>query len=773
MTSPTAAPPVPRKEDEALLTGQATFVADIVVPGLAHVAVLRSPHAHARILGVDASRARALPGVLAVFDGADVHAEMAALPQSVPHPALKPFTEHPLAWDKVRYVGEPVALVVAASRHVAEDALDLIAIDYEPLPAVLDIEQALEPGAPLVQDEAGDNVAGTLAQRVGDVERAFRDAPHVFEERLQIHRGAGHAIETRGIIASFEPRTRMLTVWCTSQGAHRIQRALCELLHLPTHNVRVITPFVGGGFGPKGSFDSEKALIPWAAIKLGVPVKWIEDRREHALAAKQERDQVHRVAIAVDDNGVILGMKDSFLHDSGAFAGSMVTPWIAATTIPGPYRIPNFAVDFRMVFTNKVPTVVVRGAGRPQAVFVMERMIERIARELKIDPVEVRRRNMIQPEQQPFDTGLIFRDNRPMIYDSGDYPTALAKALEIVDYAGFPAYQAQARAEGRYVGLGVACYVEGNGLGPYEGATVRVEGNGQVIVLTGATPQGQGHQTMMAQVCAEQLGVSVDQVTVVTGDTAGIPKGVGTFGSRSSVVAGSAVHEASGQVRDKVVRVAASMLECAPEQIRLQGGRAVVADDPSRGVTLGAVAHAITGVGFGYALPAGLEPTLEATVYFRPERATYAYGSHAAIVEVDPDTGFVRIEKYVGVDDCGRIIHPAIVRGQTIGGVAHGVGNTLYEEIVYDEIGQPLNTSFMDYLLPGATEVPEVILAHTEVPSPLNPLGVKGAGEGGTLPAPACLASAIEHALASFGAWITALPLRPEHIANLARVRDE
>src|SRR4051794_2688535 len=334
MTSSTAAPPVPRKEDEALLTGQATFVADIAVPGMAHAAVLRSPHAHARILAVDASRARALPGVLAVFEGADVHAEMGSLPQSVPHPALKPFTEHPLAWDRVRYVGEPVAMVVAASRHIAEDALDLIEVDYEPLPAVLDIEQALEPGAPLVQEEAGDNVAGTLAQQVGDVARAFRDAPHVFEERLQIHRGAGHAIETRGILTSFEPRTRMLTVWCTSQGAHRIQRALCELLRLPTHNVRVITPFVGGGFGPKGSFDSEKALIPWAAIKLGVPVKWIEDRREHALAAKQERDQVHRVAIAVDDNGVILGMKDSFLHDSGAFAGSMVTPWIAATTVP-------------------------------------------------------------------------------------------------------------------------------------------------------------------------------------------------------------------------------------------------------------------------------------------------------------------------------------------------------------------------------------------------------------------------------------------------------
>jgi carbon-monoxide dehydrogenase large subunit len=570
------------------------------------------------------------------------------------------------------------------------------------------------------------------------------------------------------MLASFEPRTRMLTVWCTSQGAHRIQRALCELLRLPTHNVRVITPYVGGGFGPKGSFDPESALIPWAAIKLGLPVRWIEDRREHALAAKQERDQIHRVAVAVDPSGIILGLRDSFLHDAGAFAGSMVTPWIAATTVPGPYRIPNFAFDLRMVFTNKVPTVVVRGAGRPQAVFVMERMIARIARELQLDPVEVRRRNMIQPEQQPYDTGLIFRDNRPMIYDSGDYPAALEKALGLIDYAGFPAYQARARAEGRHVGIGVACYVEGNGLGPYEGATVRVEGNGQVVVLTGATPQGQGHQTMMAQVCGEQLGVPLEQITVVTGDTSGIPKGVGTFGSRSSVVAGSAVYEAAGQVRAKVVRVAASMLECAPEQIRLAGGRAVVSDDPARGVALGAVAQAVTGVGFGYALPPGLEPTLEATVYFRPERATYAYGAHAAIVEVDPATGSVRIERYVAVDDCGRIIHPAIVRGQTIGGVAHGVGNTLYEEIVYDAQGQPLNTSFMDYLLPGAMEVPDMTIAHTEVPSPLNPLGVKGAGEGGTLPAPACLAAAIEHALAPFGAWITALPLSPERITKLA-----
>ncbi|HWP29558.1 MAG TPA: xanthine dehydrogenase family protein molybdopterin-binding subunit, partial [Chloroflexota bacterium] len=606
MASASVAVAPARQEDEALLTGRATFIADIALPGMVHAAVLRSPYAHARIRGIDASRARALPGVLAVFDGQQVHAEMGRLPQSVPHPALKPYTEYPLAWDKVRYVGEPVALVVAESRHLAEDALELITVDYEPLPPVLDVEQALAPDAPRVHDEAEDNVAGAMRQSVGDVERAFREAAYVFEERLHVHRGAGHAIETRGLLASFEPRTRLLTVWCTSQGVHRVQRALCEMLRLPPHQVRVITPQVGGGFGPKGAVDPETVVVPWAAIKLRLPVKWIEDRREHCLAAKQERDQVHHVAIAVDKNGVILGMKDSFLHDAGAYAGSMVTPWIAATTIPGPYRIPNFAVDFRMVFTNKVPTVVVRGAGRPQAVFVMERMIERIARELRLDPVEVRRRNLIRPEEQPYNTGLIFRDNRPMIYDSGDYPACLEKALALIDYAGFPQYQARARAEGRYVGLGVACYVEGNGLGPYEGATVRVEGSGQIVVLTGATPQGQGHHTTMAQICAAQLGVSPDQVTVVTGDTSGIPKGVGTFGSRSSVVAGSAVHEAAGQVRAKLLRVAAALLECSADQLRLQDGKVFVAEAPTRSITLGAIAQAITGVGFGYALPAGL-----------------------------------------------------------------------------------------------------------------------------------------------------------------------
>ncbi len=758
---------VRRREDPRLLMGAGRFVADIAAPGALQAALLRSPHAHARIVRLDLAGARRAAGVACAVAAGDLGAANAPFPLLVPNPALKAFMPRGLAAGVVRYVGEPVAAVVAASRYAAEDALERIAVEYEPLPAALDPRQALEAGAPLVHAEAGTNLACRLVQRVGDVGAAFRAAARIFRERLFVSRGGGAAIETRGLLAVPEGGDGRLTVWASTQVPHLLRQVLAQLLGRPEHSLRVIAPDVGGGFGPKAMAYPEDLLVPWLALRLGRPVRWVEDRAEHFLTTVQEREQFHEVEVAVRADGTILGVRDRFLADTGAYVPwGVVVPYLTATTLPGPYKVPNYEVEMTIAYTHRVPVAVVRGAGRPQAVYVMERMMDRVAAGLGLDPAEVRQRNFIRPHEFPYHVGLVFRDGSPLVYDKGDYPACLHKLLEMADYRAFREAQAGLREQGRWVGLGIACYVEGTGLGPFEGASIRVDTQGKVQVVTGACPQGQGHETTLAQLCAETIGVPIEDVGVQTGDTDAIPFGIGTFASRVAAVASGAVVEAGRQVRQKAIRLAAQLLEAPAEDVVLEGGRLFVRGAPGRGLGLAEVAAASLGRP-GFTLrPAG-EPGLQATHYFHPSAAAYSNGANVAIVEVDPETGAVRVLRYLVVHDCGTVINPLLVEGQVVGGVAHGIGNALFEDAPFGENGQPLATTFMDYLLPTAAEIPLMEVEHIETPTPLNPAGVKGAGESGTIPAPAAIAAAVEDALAPFGVRIASLPLSPEKIRAL------
>ena len=760
---------VSRNEDPLLLQGRGLFVDDVRLPGMAHAAVLRSPHAHARLRGIDTRRAGQAPGVLAVYTQADLGPLGGPLPKLIPHPALIHHkTQHALAVGKVRYVGEPVAFVVAESRYAAEDALDFIRVEYDPLPAVATLTEAVTPGAPLLFEEIGTNVCAQYTQRVGDVERAVASAPHRFRERLVIDRGASCPLETRGIVAVWEARTGRLEMWDSTQAPIPIRNGLAAMFDLPQQNVRVIAPDVGGGFGPKiMMFYPEEILVPLAARRLGRPVKWIEDRRENLVATNQEREQIHDAEIAVDREGRILGVRTEFLYDAGAYIPyGLIVPIVASTTLPGPYRIPNYHCEFRAVFTNKTSVSPYRGAGRPHGVFVMERLLDRVARELDLDRVEVRRRNLIPPDAFPYDVGLIYQDNAPLRYDSGNYPLCLDRALEMIRYADWPVRQEAYRAQGRYVGVGVACYVEGTGIGPYEGCRITVEPSGKVFVATGVGTQGQGHLTTFAQIVADALGVSPRDVVVRTGDTAAFSWGTGTFASRAATVAGSAVALAARAVRDKARLVAATLLEARADEIELEGGKAFVRGVPGRAVPLGDVALAANPLRF--AMPPEWEgPGLEAIRYFTPQRGAFSNGVHACMVEVDPDTGMLDVHEYAIVHDCGIVLNPLIVEGQIHGGVAQGLGGVFWEKLAYDAQAQPLSTTFMDYLLPTAAEVPWLQIAHVETPSPLNPLGVKGAGEAGVIPVGAVIAQAIEDALAPLGVRIAEMPLSPNRLLQI------
>ncbi len=763
---------IKRNEDPRLLTGRGTFVDDITLPGLLHAAVLRSPHAHARLRRLDPSQARARPDVVAVYTHADLpDALREPLPKLIPHAALIHHkTQYALAPDTVRHVGEPVALVVATSRYAAEDALDLIDVEYDPLPAVVDLERAAQPGTPLVHEDIGTNVCATYTQRVGTVDEAFARADHVFTERFVIDRGTAAPMECRGVVAQWDPRLGQLVVWDSTQAPIPIRNGLARLLGLAQANVRVIAPDVGGGFGPKiMMFYPEEVLIPHAAMRLGRPVKWIEDRRENFVAMNQEREQIHDAAIAVDRDGRILGVKTVFLYDSGAYIPyGIIVPIVASTTLPGPYKIPNYLCEFRAVFTNKTIVSPYRGAGRPHGVFVMERLMDRVARELGMDRMEVRRRNFIQPHEFPYDVGLIYQDNAPLIYDSGNYPATLDKALQMIGYDRWPQDRARYRAQGRCVGMGVACYVEGSGIGPYEGCRVTVEPSGKVYAATGVGTQGQGHFTSFAQIIADALTVPVEDVVVTTGDSGAFGWGTGTFASRAAVVAGNAVHLAAQAVREKTLKVAATRLEARVDDLVLEDGRVYVRGTPGRSMTLADVAVAANPLR-GTIPEEWEQPGLEASRYFAPPRGTFPNGVHAAILEVDVETGMLKVLKYVVVHDCGRVINPMILEGQIRGGVAQGIGGAFFEKLVYDENGQLLTQTFMDYLLPTTMEVPQVEIAHLETPSPLNPLGVKGAGEAGVIPVPALFAQAIEDALAEFRITITEMPLSPNRLLELIR----
>lgn len=763
---------VSRLEDPALLIGRGRFVDDTKLPGLLHACFVRSPHAHARVRSIDASAARELPGVHAVLTADDLPPSMSAnrMPMLVPNPAIEAsLTQHCLARDEVCYVGQTVAVIVADSRYIAEDAVALVGVDYEILPAASDCRDAVKPGAARAHAALKDNIASTFRMGYGDVDAAFASAVHVFEEDIWQHRGGGMAMETRAVVASLDPSNDLLTVWSATQTPHIGRRMLADLLDRHLESIRVIAPDVGGGFGPKAIFYAEEAVIPAAAIKLRRPIKWIEDRREHFLCATQERDQYWNVAIAVDGDGKIQGVRGKLLHDTGAFVPwGIIMPYIAAATMPGPYVIPAYALDVTVALTNKVATTPVRGAGRPQAVFAMERLMDRVARELKIDPAEARFRNLIQPEQMPYSVGLTFRDGRPLIYDSGDYPQAQGEALRMIDYAGFPDRKTQARAQGRFLGVGIGNYVEGTGLGPYEGVTVRVLPSGKVAVATGATNQGQGTRTTLSQVVADHLGCRIEDIVITIGDTAAISQGIGAFASRQAVNAGSSALMAGGAVRLQIVKLAAHALGVPEDEIDVEDSVAVVRSGNRPSLTFRELARLSQGMP-GFSMAPGQTPGLEHTAYFTPPQASYCSGTHVVEAEVDPMTGAVKLLNYVVAHDSGNIINPLIVDGQIQGGVAHGIGNALLEWMKYDENAQPLTTTFADYLLPMATDVPTCKIAHIESPSPLNPLGVKGAGEGGTIPAAAAIIAAIEDALSEFGVHFAETPLVPERIVGALR----
>lgn len=781
--------PLVRKEDERFLTGKGTYIDDIELADMLHAAVLRSPFAHARILSIDVSQATQLEGVAAVWTYSDLGPASQPLPLLIPHAALThPHTQYALAKDVVRYVGEAVAIVIAADRYIAEDALELIEVEYEPLPVVspYSLADAMTTETPLLYEDTPHNIAAHLVHQVGDVEAAFAAATHIFKRHVEIERSASQPIDTRGVIARFDAFERVLTVWDSTQGPISIRNGLAVLFGLPADKVRVTTPDVGGGFGVKIMlFYPEEILVPLAAMRLGHPVKWIEDRREHMIGSNHERGQVHDIEVAMDADGHILGVRDVFLHDTGAYCPyGIIVPLITATQLPGPYRLPAYYSDATIVYTNRVPVSPYRGAGRPQGVFAIERVLDYAADQLQLDRAEIRHRNFIQPEEFPYDVGLTFQDGLPTLYDSGNYPAGLERVLDMIGYEQFRDEQQRARAEGRYLGIGFACYVEGTGIGPYEGAHISIDNRGEVHVATGVSSQGQGHETSFAQIVAEELDIDIEKVHITTGDTQRFHWGTGTYASRALVVAGNAIGLAAKAVKEKAIAVASHVLEVAVEDLELREGRVCVKGSPTHGLSLAALSIASNPIRYAYGasapdlpkqlpvregplLPRGEEPGLEATEFFSPPHATFASGMHAAMLEVDIQTGVVTIRKYAVLHDCGKLVNPLIVEGQIMGGVAQGIGGALYEHMDYDENGQLLNASFMDFLIPYATEIPQMEIDHIETLSPSNPLGVKGAGEAGCIPVPALIAAALEDALAPFGVQVNTMPLTPDAIRQL------
>ncbi|MDF5752414.1 aerobic carbon-monoxide dehydrogenase large subunit [Spongiactinospora sp. TRM90649] len=784
--------PIQRREDSRLLTGQGRYLDDLGAGALA-AAFVRSPHAHARIRDIDVSGALDVDGLMAVYTWEDLPQRLAEpLPLLIPHPALTHGrTAYPLARDVVRHVGEPVVMVVARDRYLAEDACALIRVDYDVRDPVVDIEEAVR-GGPDVHEDVPGNVGAHLVQEVptqagAPARQAIETAPHTLAFRLRIERSASTPLEGRGVYARWDADDRSLRVYSSTQTSTSVRMAIAAKLDLPLPSVEVIAPDVGGGFGVKIVHPwPEEVLVPWAAIRLGREVKWTEDRREHFISSAHERGQVHFVRVGFDDAGRVLGLDVTILHDHGAYTPyGIIVPIITATQLLGPYRIGSYRVEFSSIYTNTVQVTPYRGAGRPQGVFCMERTMDRIAAHLGLDRTAVREANLIQPDEFPYDQHMTFQDGRPLIYDSGDYPESLRMLKEMIGWDEFPAFREEAEAEGRRVGIGIGCYVEGTGVGPYEGGHVQVTSDGRVHVSTGLTSQGQGHETVFAQIAASELGVPIERVSVVTGDTRRFGYAVGTFASRAAVMSGNAIALACRKVRDKALRIAADALEADPADLLIEEGVVRVAGAPGASIPLATVATLANPLRYAFDEEAaratqfagasapdrppvaeGEEPGLEGRDYYSPIRSTFASGMHAAIVETDPDTAEIRILRYAVVHDCGRLINPAIVEGQIHGGVAQGVGGALYERMVYDSHGQLLNASFMDFLMPYATEVPRVETAHLETPSPLNPLGIKGAGEAGVIPVSAVLAGAIEDAE---GIVVDRMPISPSELFQLRR----
>ncbi len=753
------------------------YVSDIRLPNMLHAALLRSMHAHARIRAVDVKEALRLDGVVGVWTGREIEGRISPFPESFEiHPArwlegVKPVLQGPrptaLAQEKVHYVGEPVAIIVAEDRPKAEDAIDAIVVEYEGLPVVVDPEESLQPRATLVHEGSNNNVVFSFRIEKGNVDGALGAAPYTLRERFRHHRYCAAPLEGRGVVAWVEPKTNILTVWSSTQMPHLVRRQIAAQLSLPEETVRVIAPDIGGGFGPKVFVYPEEILVPFLALQLGCPVKWIEDRTEHFISTAHGRDQLHDVECAFDEEGHILAFRDRFLLDNGAYNPMGLTDaYNTAAHLQGPYKVPALSISGTCVSTNKVPNAPYRGAGRPEAVFVMERCIDSIAARLRLDPAKVRRRNFVQPDEMPYHAGILYRDGEPIRYDSGNYPETLTRALEAAGYDELRRRQQGLRQRGRYLGVGIGCYVEGTGVGSFEGARVRIDTSGQLIIATGATGHGQGHETVFAQIAADLWGVTPDKVSLVEGDTASIPFGCGTFGSRSTVNVGSAIYGASARLKEKVVRLAAHILEANPDDLELGDGKVFIRGLPQRALSFSELARAAV-PGWASKLPAGLEPGLEATFYFVPPTVTWANAAHVAVIEVEIDTGIIKLLDYVVSHDAGKLINPLLVDGQIHGGVAQGIGAALYEEIAYDQNGQLLSGSFVNYLLPGAMEVPNIKTVHLESPSPLNPLGVKGLGEGGAIAPPAAIANALADALLPFTVRVNEIPLSPNRVMEL------
>ncbi|MEK9661623.1 MAG: xanthine dehydrogenase family protein molybdopterin-binding subunit [Alphaproteobacteria bacterium] len=769
---------VQRMEDPRLVTGHGRYTDDITLEGMLHAAFLRSPHAHAKINGIDVSRAKELPGVHEVLTQASLVEAFGPgfdkpMAQLYPAPALtQDRTQYPLAKDEVCYVGQTVAIVIADSRAIAEDALALIDVDYATLPAVVDIRKALEPGAPLAHEGDESNLAGQLRAKFGDIDDAFAKADHVFKTDFMQHRGGCHAMECRGVLARDDFYGDGLTVWSSTQCPYLIRRALARWLGEAEERVRIIAPDVGGGFGPKAGFYSEEIVIPLAARHMGRPVKWIEDRREHFVATTTQRDQYWDLEVACTNDGKIIGLRGNVTHEQGAWIPyGVLLAFSSIAPLPSAYSIPAVDVGLDIVFTNTTPNTPVRGAGRPYANYAVERAVQAVAYGLGIDQAEVRRRNLITADQMPYETGATLRDGSKAKYDSGDYIACLDKAMAKADYASFPERQAKARADGRLLGIGVSCCIEDTGIGPYEGAMVRVEPGGKVMVRSGAAGQGQGHHTFVAQIVAENLGIRPEDVIFESADTGKFAHGVGTIGSRVAANLGPAALDASIQVRDKAIKLAAEVLETAEADLDIEDGFVRVNGAPDVRVSLGDLALQLAPMS-GVRVPTGFTPSLEATSYAGSSGSPIANGTNIAEVEVDPGTGEVRVLRYTVAHDCGTMMNPMMVDGQILGGVVHGIGNALFERMIYDDQGQPLTTNYGEYLLPLATEMPHIDIVHQETPSPLNPLGVKGAGEGGTIPAAAAIVAAIENALAEYGVVVDYYPVGPQYLTELIDVAE-
>jgi carbon-monoxide dehydrogenase large subunit len=773
---PTFGVPVKRVEDPRLLVGEGEYVDDVRQPGALHVAVVRSVYAHARIGAIRTAAAAAMPGVVAVETAESLGALNGPFPhptwfppakalQDVVHPKLRPEVIRLLAGDKVRYVGEPVAAVVATTAYLAADAARVVEVDYDPLPVVVDVERALDPDAALLNEEWGENLAAHFVIGSGDVEAAFDGADRVVACRVHLPRSTPTPIENRGVVATPDRRSGGVSVWSASQQPHWLRDGLERVLGIPGDRIRVVAPDVGGGFGIKSMVYPEELLVPTLALRLGRPVRWTDTRHENLLSATHARDQVHDLEIALRNDGAILGLRDRYLVDAGASnVECLVCPYNTAAHLPGPYRIPALRLECLTVLTNKAPNAAARGAGRPEAVFAMEGILDAAADALAMDRLEIRRVNTLRADEMPYDEGILYRDGVPEVLDGGDYAACLDDAIAALEVERLREPYEDGSRPGRVFGVGAAGYIEGTGVGPYESALIRIQPSGRVIVTVGPPSQGQGHETVFAQICADELGVPFESIRIVQGDTLALPWGGGTIASRTAVVVGNAVARAARGLREKVLRAAADMLEVAPTDVRIEDGRITVVGSPAVGMSVGQLAARVApGIG---RMDEAVGPGLDAYDGFQPPTVTYANGVHACALEVDVETGQVRILKYVVVHDCGRLINPRIVDGQIMGGVAQGLGMALFEELIYDEDGQLLNASLMDYGLPRSTDMPPVEIHHRETPSDRNPLGIKGVGEAGAIPVAAAVVSAVGAALRPLGAEIRAVPVTPARVLD-------